>query len=277
MQVDLRLARRARRHEKLLRPIRANVGIEAAYRRKLVAVIDEMSDSVEVWLPAAMRRNPARAVAMAADESPMEALQREIQSLAERWIRQIDAMAPKLAEWFSFAVGKRSSAALRQILRDAGFTIEFQMTDAMLDVLAATVAQNVALIRSIPRQYFLEIEGMAMRAVQAGQDLGPFAKELRARYGVTKRRAAFIARDQSNKATASLTRVRQLEAGLTEAVWYHSHAGKTPRPSHAKAGREGVHYDIRKGWFDPHEQKFIQPGELINCRCFGRPVLPGMK
>src|SRR5208337_900610 len=24
-------------------------------------------------------------------------------------------------------------------------------------------------------------------------------------------------------------------------------------------------FDIRKGWFDPHEQKWIQPGELINC------------
>jgi uncharacterized protein with gpF-like domain len=92
---------------------------------------------------------------------------------------------------------------------------------------------------------------------------------------VTKRRAALISRDQNNKATAVITRVRQQELGVAEAIWVHSTAGKTPRPTHVKAGRERVRYAIAEGWYDPHEKKNVWPGELINCRCVSRAVIPG--
>jgi hypothetical protein len=42
-----------------------------------------------------------------------------------------------------------------------------------------------------------------------------------------------------------------------------------------KAGRDRVVYDLDKGWFDPDEGKHILPGELVNCRCFARPVVKG--
>lgn len=114
-----------------------------------------------------------------------------------------------------------------------------------------------------------------MRGVQTGRDLAQITTDLQEQHGVTRRRAAFIARDQSNKATASLTRARQIEAGLTEAIWVHSGGGKEPRPSHLKAGRDKARYDIREGWYDPHEGKHILPGELINCRCVSRAVVKG--
>ena len=115
-----------------------------------------------------------------------------------------------------------------------------------------------------------------MRAVQVGGDLGPLAQKLQHQYGVTRRRAAFIARDQNRKAFAVIERARYLELGVEQAIWRHSAGGKTPRPSHVKAGREGVIYDVAKGWFDPDVKEFIQPGQLPNCRCFARAILPGL-
>jgi uncharacterized protein with gpF-like domain len=260
------------RNEKLLRPVRPNSGLEAAYRRKLDGLIKEMSDSAEYWLTASYRANPPE---LAADGTPADALRRSIKGLAARWFKRFDAAAPKLAAWFAQATEKRSSSALKKILKDGGFTVEFQMTPAMRDVLDATVNANVAMIKSIPAQYLTEVETMVMRSVQTGRDLGSLTKELEARFSVTRRRAALIAKTQNNMATASMTRARNLEIGLTEAIWVHSHGGREPRPSHVKAGAEKVRYDIAKGWYDPAIGEFIQPGALIGCRCVGRPVVKG--
>ena len=149
------------------------------------------------------------------------------------------------------------------------------MTAAQNDILQATIAQQVGLIKSIPRAYMHGVEGAVMRSVQTGRDLGGLTKELTEQHGVSRRRAAFIARDQSNKATAALTRARQVEIGITEAIWVHSGGGRHPRPSHAKAGRDQARYDVAKGWFDPDEGQFVLPGQLGNCRCVSRSLVKG--
>jgi uncharacterized protein with gpF-like domain len=71
-----------------------------------------------------------------------------------------------------------------------------------------------------------------MRSVQSGRDLVQLTKDMQEQFGVTHRRAAFIARDQNNNATAAMTRARQDELRLNEAIWVHSGAGKHPRPTH---------------------------------------------
>jgi putative phage head protein len=41
---------------------------------------------------------------------------------------------------------------------------------------------------------------------------------LRKDYGISERRAAFIARDQTNKAKAAIEKARRQELGITEAI-----------------------------------------------------------
>lgn len=260
-----------RSKEKLLRPVHPNAGLEAAYRKRLASLVKEMSDSTVYWLKASYRANPP----IAADESPADALKKSIRELAKRWNRRFDQAARKLAAWFAQSTDKRSAAVLRKILKDAGLTVAFTMTPAMRDVLDATVNQNVALIKSIPSQYFTEVEGLVMRSVQTGRDLGGLTKDLQDRYGITYRRAALIARTQNNLATSSMVRARQIEVGLDEAIWMHSGGGHEPRPTHLKAGREKTRYKISEGWFDSAVGERIQPGQLPNCRCVGRPIVRG--
>lgn len=258
--------------ENRLRPIHPNIGIEAEYRRKLTALIDEMDRSLRYWLEAAYKANEPL---IAQDELPAVALRKALRQLSARWRKRFDEMAPKLAEWFAQSAAQRSDATLKRILRDGGISVRFQMGRAARDILEATVNQNVALIKSIPQQYFTQVEGAVMRSVTQGRDLASLSKELQEHFGVTKRRAAFIARDQNNKATASITRARQIEMGLTEAIWVHSGGGKHPRPTHVKAGRDRVRYDVRKGWYDPAVKRRIFPGEEPNCRCVSRSVIKG--
>jgi SPP1 gp7 family putative phage head morphogenesis protein len=260
----------AKKTDKVLTAVRPNVGIEAAYREKLQALIADMDKSVVYWLRAAYRANEP---VMAQDRTPADELRDAPRKLAKRWQKNFDEAAPALADYFAQAVADRSSGALKAILKKAGFTVKFKMTRAMRDVMAATVGQQVSLIKSIPSQYFTNIEGLVMRSVQSGRDLAQLTKDLQQQFGVTHRRAAFIARDQNNKATASMTRARQDELGLNEAIWIHSGGGKHPRPTHV--AMQGKKYDVNKGMWDSAVNRWIFPGEEINCRCISRSIIPG--
>jgi uncharacterized protein with gpF-like domain len=257
--------------QKKLRPARANIGIQFEYYRKLESLISEMETSTIHWLSASYRKAPPIAV----DEMASSVLREALKKLIRRWNKNFDEMSAKLAKYFATAINKRSDAVLKKILKDGGFAVDFKMTDAMREVFNAAVNENVSLIKSIPRQCLTQVEGYVMRSVETGRDLGQLTKDLRRQFQVTKKRAALIARDQNNKCTATFSRVRQLEVGITEGIWVHSGGGKEPRPSHLKAGRDQVRFKIKEGWYDPDEERHILPGELINCRCTWKPVVKG--
>ena len=253
-----------------LAPVRANAGIRADYRRKLLALVDEMINSYRHWLTAAYRANPP---ALATDALPAKELERALRRLARGWRDRFDKAAEDLAAYFAKSAAERSSASLRSILRKGGWTVKFKMTRAMKDVAAATVAENVALIKSIPEELHRQVEELVMRSVTVGRDLSVLSKSLEKKFGLPRKRAILISRDQNNKATAAFTRARFIEMGIHEAIWLHSAGGKKPRPTHVK--KSGKRYDVAKGWLDPAVGRYIFPGELINCRCVARPVVKG--
>lgn len=262
--------RNASRKPITLAPVRPNAGHAAAYHARLSRALEEMHASLAYWLRAAYRANTPE---MAQDKSPARALQDAFRRLARRWEAKFAALAPELGAWFAQGVADRSDAALKGSLKRAGFSVEFKLTAPVNDVLQATMAQQVGLIRSIAAEHLAKVEGVVMRSVQAGRDMGSLATELEATYGVTKRRAAFIARSQNNIATATITRTRQQGLGIEQAQWVHSAGGRVPRPEHVAAGRDKLVYEVGKGAF--LEGKWTWPGVEINCRCVSRSVIPG--
>lgn len=262
----------SRGNYKVLKPVHPNAGIRADYRGKLDRLIEKMQRSYVYFLKAQYRETPPR---MAMDETPARELEQELRRLGIRWQAEFAKLAPKMARWFSQSVERRSSLAMQKMLKDAGMTVRYTMTRRMRDVFQATVEENVSLIKSIGQQYHGEVVGLVMRSVAQGRDLATLTKALEARYGVTRRRAALIARSQNNMATAAMTRVRQEEAGVTEAIWLHSLGGKEPRPTHL--ANNGKPYKIADGWFDPDPKvrKWIWPGQLINCKCVTKPIIRG--
>ena len=253
-----------------LAPVRSNAGIRAAYRRRLLGLVDEMIASYRRWLTAAYRANPP---ALARDASPAKELERALKRLAKQWQRRFDESAEELAAYFAKSAAQRSSASLRSILKKGGWTVKFKMTRAMQDILAATVAENVSLIRSIPSEFSTQVEGLVMRSVTVGRDLSVLSKSLEKKFDLPRNRAILISRDQNNKATAVFTRARYLEMGIKQAIWLHSAGGKKPRPTHVR--NSGKKYDVEKGWLDPAVGRYIWPGTEINCRCVARPVVKG--
>lgn len=235
-----------------------------------------MNRSTLRWLRAAYRANEPRIQALLAqDELPATIVAARVRRLCKFWQRKFDALAPDLARYFATEVSKRSTASLGEMLKRGGVAVKMRDTRAYQDVLKAAVEENVGLIRSIPQQHFGRIEGMVMRSVQTGRDLHQLTEDLEDAFGISRRRAELISRDQSNKATAVLQRTRQAELGVTEAIWVHSGGGAHPRPSHVRAGKDRVKFNLAEGWFDPETKKYIWPGTEINCRCVARPVIEG--
>jgi hypothetical protein len=129
--------------------------------------------------------------------------------------------------------------------------------------------ENVGLIRTIPKIFHAQVEGDVWRMVQSGFDLQKLTNAIEDRYKKTHWRASFIAKDQSSKVKAVMEKERQLELGITEAIWQHSHAGHDPRPSHVAAGRDKLRFDIRKGaYLESNGGKWewqLPGGTAINC------------
>lgn len=260
-----------------LRPIRSNAGIHAEYRRKIQALVREMQDSLVFWVRAA--DNASEDPAMDSSEFvrkmarlPAKLMQEAMAKLVKRWTQRWDDAAPKMAAWFLQQQKTYADGTMQKILRDAGISVPMVMTPAMQNVVVGSIAENVALIKSIGSQHLAQVEGLVMRATLAGRDIGPLAKELESRYGVTQRRAALIARDQANKVTSQLAAARQQSLGITQGKWRHSGAGAHPRPEHVAAN--GKLFDLNKGLL--LEGEWVLPGQAINCRCSWSPVIPGL-
>lgn len=255
-----------------LRPIRPSAATRIAYQKRLDALIDEMNDSLQYWLKAAYRADVPATVDLGEDALP---LQNAFDKLARRWLRRFDSLSDTLSLWFASSITGRTDRSLKADFRKAGFTVKFQQSPAMRAAFEAVVAENVALIRSIGAQHLEGVQVALSQSVAAGRDLSVLSDHLTKRVGVTKRRAALIARDQNNKATATMVRTRALENGITQARWQHSAGGKTPRPEHVKAGRDRMVYNIAEGHDFGNGEGTVWPGTAINCRCVAIPLIPG--
>jgi SPP1 gp7 family putative phage head morphogenesis protein len=267
------------RRIKTLHAIHPNPGIREWYRQRIVDMINEAHVELTALLAPAWPTSPATAHAtpelQLTHDAGINDVRAKLKAWGVRWVKNFDKLAPQIAAQFAsknFAVTEHT---LKNALRDAGFTVRFAPTTASMNAYKAVVAENVGLIRSIPQQYLTNVQSLVWQSVQRGSDMATLSVKLREQYGVTERRAALIARDQNAKAKATIENTRRQQIGIKQAIWQHSSAGKVPRPEHV--GFNGKVFDLAKGMYDSVEKEWILPGQLINCRCTSRAIIPGIE
>lgn len=252
--------------------IRPAAPIRDKYQSRLWSEIDAMHRAILREITAEWKRNTPETVIMASDNLPAKALQQVIAKQGKRWLKRFDDLSESLAEYFATAVRGRCDRTLASMLRQGGMSVRFKMTRPMRDAFEAVRAENVGLIRSIATQHLSRVETLVMQSVSQGRDLATLTRSLQKEFNVSKRRAALIARDQNNKATATMRSIREREVGVTEGIWLHSGGGREPRPAHkafsGKRFKLAEGHDFKDG-FGP-----VLPGQAINCRCTWKAVLP---
>lgn len=124
---------------------------------------------------------------------------------------------------------------------------------------------NIQLIKSIRTQYLDKVQNAVMQAMVHGalnKDLGEQLKKLGKD---AESRAMLIARDQSSKLNAALTRARHEEVGIKKYMWSTS-GDERVRASHAE--KDGQIFEYTNPPADTGH-----PGHDVNCRCVQIPVL----
>jgi SPP1 gp7 family putative phage head morphogenesis protein len=198
-----------------------------------------------------------------------------MKALRARTSQIFNIAAKPIAEKMTHAESKSSALSLKTSLEalSEGLSLKTDfITGDLKEVLAATITENVGLIKSIPEQYFTQIEGAVMRSITTGnglQDLVPFIKKYE---GITLRRARIIARDQTRKAFSNLNFARMDKDGVKQYEWLHSSGGQKPRKLHQRMSGKVYRIDNPPVIDDKTGQRG-KPGDLINCRCRAIPIV----
>jgi uncharacterized protein with gpF-like domain len=246
---------------KTARAVPPNAGISAWYARNLTALARQMAKATERDV-----LSGAEGAFNSADPSAW------LEAIFSRRASDLDKAARLIAKNLGRKMTDYTRRNVTAALKEAGFIIEMRLTARETAEMQNVIQKNVDLIKKIPEQYQERVREAVGESFAKGRDLHGLGEALKKVEGLSPERAAMIARDQTNKATEGLTRARYQEMGITRAIWMHRPSAKKPRPTHEAMYM--MSFDLNEGLFDPEVGRNILPGELPNCHCTMRPILP---
>lgn len=254
----------------------APVGIGTRYDAQLQALIAEMLRETEREVRRLFESPVAVESHVMTDASISSQARILINALQTTFSLRFAQRAKPLAERMVRQATDASATAVKRSLKSlsAGMSLPTASlkTGPLAEIVKASVAENVGLIKSIPAEYLDNVRGAVMRSITTGnglQDLVPFMEK---QNGQTKRRAKNVALDQTRKAYQSMNAERMKAAGVKSFEWVHSGGGQKPRPDHVAMSGNIYRYDNLPVIDERTGERGI-PGQAPNCRCTARPVL----
>lgn len=193
-------------------------------------------------------------------------------------LRDQDAIAKEMSErHISTTNAAQRKQFYGRLEKTAGVNLEgIVEEEGLTDLLEASAHNNAALIKSISSEYLEKVEGLVFRNTIVGATAKSLQEEILALGDITARRARFIARDQTAKLNAAISKARQENLGITEYFWRSQRDGLRVRESHRKADKmsRGGH---RFKWDTPPAVTGgNHPGEDYQCRCVAEAIIPGL-
>lgn len=262
---------RAGKRRAVLRPIGATVACETALRAVTLRILRAGAERVaQDVLPAAISAKAQ----MTRDSLPW--FERTMRALRDLLDELVDGVREEIRRAFE-TEDQRHSRRFNEAARAAiGINLgRVIVGEGLTNNIEAAVQRNVALIRGLTGDVAKRLEAQLLQALTQGMNNAEIAKIITREFGIGRKRAALIARDQAASFNGNLNRIRQTGLGVTEYQWSSSldervrgnPGGRYPnaRPSHWD--REGKTFR----WNAPPEGG--HPGEPINCRCTARAVI----
>lgn len=145
---------------------------------------------------------------------------------------------------------------------------DYYLGDFYKEALERWVEDNVNLISTIPQETLGKMKSIIEEGYVKGKSTARMVKQIQSAYGISKRHASLVARDQVAKLNGNIQRAQQQDAGIEEYKWYTCGDGRV-RSSHRRLNGK-----VFK-WSDPPMTdggRRCHPGEDYQCRCIARPV-----
>ena len=262
-------------------PLVPNMGVAARYHEKLESLVRRMTDDVERQLKRLYAGEAAEIFfaedAAALDADPSVASQARIvtNALKKKYEALFARSAQEMAESFARQSDAASSKSVHMSIQklSGGLSLSTANIDGDLkEIVKATVAENVSLIKSIPEKYLAGVQQAVMRSIIGGTGEPDLVKYLLKHKGITYGRAKTIALDQTRKAFQGMSNERVRRLGVTEFEWRHVPSNR-PRDFHLHELNGKIFQYAKPPVIDKMTGEKGLPGQLINCRCMAIPVI----
>lgn len=243
--------------------------------RQIVRAIRK--DINELLLPTVRRLAPdySQDARITTTDAYLEQLAAVFRALAARWRSpEFDLAAWRIARQFVQTADDVNRRKFNQSMNNIGVNV-FADNPTLTEFLEAAAYDNARLIKSIPEQYLTQVESIVMTNVRAGNRSSAITKRLAEQFGISDRRAKFIARDQTAKINGELVKKRQVAVGFEYFQWVTSDDERV-RDRHGDIADKVTQYG--RGiyrWDNPpisDDGVPIVPGQDYGCRCNARPV-----
>lgn len=147
----------------------------------------------------------------------------------------------------------------------------YDNTTGLAEHLELFVSDNVKLIKSVAFGQLDDLKGVVTRGARAGLRHTEVAAQIEKQFGVTKRRAAVIARDQVGKLNGEMNQLRQQNLGVRRYRWSTSQDERV-RDSHRSLNGT-IQEWAKPPVVDPRTGERGHPGQPIQCRCSAIPII----
>lgn len=239
--------------------------IRLSYFRALKQLLNDIETAVKEHVVPALKELPPpepKADGVRVDAAIMDKVHRAIERaaawVAKRWTAK---NASKVIQ----PIAQRTSDFSRKQLADqmrAALGVDVTMSEPWLQgEIDKWISGNVSLIKSIPSTFFADIEKRVGEMVHSGERWETLAAEIEDRMGVTKSRAALIARTETGKIYAQINHQRQQALGIKGFKWMTVRDNRV-RDRHE--ARQGKPYEY--GELSDDEMPGMEP----NCRCWAQ-------
>lgn len=253
---------------KLLAPVRASMANELWYKVELLRLVRQMHRETVTTLSPVLKQLTARD-GLTTDAQSLEAA---LAALMKKFnANTVDKLASRLA--FT-AVKKNLKTVDKTLAQSIKDRIGVDVTKALLSTgpIANSIREatraNVALIKTIPEQYFARIQKEVYANLTSGNRYESLIAKIQYIGSVTESRAKLIARDQTSKLNSEFNRVRQQSVGIERYRWQTA-GDERVRETHAE--NDGKIFR----WDDPPAETG-NPGDDIQCRCVAIPIVEGL-
>jgi SPP1 gp7 family putative phage head morphogenesis protein len=280
--------RRKQRNDNIVRggKLNYNASLQAKYSAAIRSLIKKMVAETKQEIVKLFESNTAvefyESLPAAMDASISSQAKIVTDKLMAKFERLFDMKSKGMAEKMVKDSNKASGVALKISLKKISKNITIKtdiLSGPLKEVAKASIAENVGLIRTIPKTYLSKVQGSVMRSITTGNGLKSLIPALEKYEGITYRHAKNVALDQTRKVYNALNANRMQDAGVGSFEWVHSGGGQEPRKSHiAMSGKVYSFKDlpvinkeqVEKGYESPEHGT---PGQAINCGCTMIPVI----
>ena len=259
-------------------PLRHNVRVETFFSHRLTRLAEQMAEDVKKEILKSLKKHRR----LQGEDASITSLFRIlIRKLSDKYIKIFEQASKPFAESMLKSINKTSRQAMQQSMKalsgGLNIDVDFQKGD-LAEVLKASTVESVSLIKSIPHDYFSQVETLVMQSIaapEAGGWSGLTRKldgMLTDRHRKIRNKARNLALDQTRKAYNNINAARMKAVGVSKYRWIHSGGGQRPRKHHQEM--HGRIYSLDDPpIIEPSTGERGIPGQAINCRCTMLPII----